>query len=672
LKVLLSWLKEFVDVAVEPGRLGEDLTLAGLALDGLETQGQDAVLDLDITTNRVDCMNVYGVAREVSVLYGLPLRPMELTVHESTSPLGFEVTIEAGDLCPRFCARVLDVRVGPSPAWLRDRLEVVGVRPINNVVDLTNYVMLEMGQPSHAFDLARIPKGHLQVRWAREGERLTTLDGVERALSPKTGVVAGREGPLALAGIMGGRSSEVSPETRTIALEAAYWEPLAIRRAAKVLLMHTEASHRFERGADPEAPPVALARMGHLLERIGGGNARRGLVDVSSGPRGTRRVALRMSRLAQVLGTPVPAGRCREILLGLGFGIEREAAESLTLRVPSWRGDVSREVDLIEEVGRHYGFGKIPSTLPKTTGGAGLLPAQARERRLRDLLVGAGLDEVINYAFVSDEAAAPTGGPRVALENPLAEVQGVLRDSLVIPGLLTNLKTNLRQGRRDVRLFEIGRVFRGGASLEEQRHLGLLLTGAARGRHWSEKPRATDFFDMKGLVEVLVAEAGMPEFGREGLPGFLHPGKAASLTLSGKPVGFLGALSPGLAESWELRDEAFLAELDLDPILLATKGPVRVQPLDRFPSVGRDLSIESDLSASALEEAILTAGGELLRSVSIVDRYEGPPVPEGKVSLTVSLRYQHPDRTLTSEEVQASLERVIRELRSAGAEIRGE
>src|SRR3989442_10725756 len=254
MKVPLSWLREFVDVPAEPRQLGEDLTFVGLALEGLEGRGSDAVLDLDVTTNRVDCMNVYGVAREVSVLYDVPLRPPDLSFPETGPPASeaLDVTIEASDLCPRFCARVLDVRIGPSPEWIRERLEAVGVRPINNVVDLTNYVMMEMGHPSHAFDLDRIPEHRLRVRWAREGERLTTLDGEERTLSPRIGVVAGPDAPLALAGIMGGGSSEVSDETRIVALEAAYWEPVAIRRAAKALGMRTQASHRFDGGAAPK------------------------------------------------------------------------------------------------------------------------------------------------------------------------------------------------------------------------------------------------------------------------------------------------------------------------------------------------------------------------------------------------------------------------------------
>ncbi len=465
MKVPLSWLREFVDVAVEPGRLGEDLTLAGFALDGLESDGKDAVLDLDVTTNRVDCMNVYGLAREVSVLYGLPLRPLELSLAEKgrAASQALEVGIEAPDLCPRFSARVLDVRLGPSPAWIRDRLESVGVRPIHNVVDLTNYVMMEMGHPSHAFDLARIPEGRLRVRWAREGEKLQTLDGVLRTLSPRHGVVAGPEGALALAGVMGGAASEVSEETKVVALEAAYWEPLAIRRAARALGMHTEASHRFERGADPEATVTALDRIAHLLTKIGAGTARPGVVDRVAVPRAKRTVSLRPARVRAVLGVDVPQPKAEAILSGLGFRVQ----PGMAVEVPSWRSDVGREADLIEEVGRHFGLDKIPSSIPPTDARGGLGHGQAEERTVRVTLVAAGLTEAMTYSFVGAPAGAG-GSARdgvVALENPLADAQSVLRSSLVLPGLLEALDANQRQGRRDVAFFEVGRVFYPGPGL---------------------------------------------------------------------------------------------------------------------------------------------------------------------------------------------------------------
>ncbi|MBI3932446.1 MAG: phenylalanine--tRNA ligase subunit beta [Acidobacteria bacterium] len=679
MKVLLSWLREFVDVRVETARLAEDLTLAGLAVDAVEGRGEDAVLDLDVTTNRVDCMNVHGVAREVSVLYGLPLKPLEASFAESgaASADTLEVLIEAPDLCPRFCARVLDVRLGPSPSWIRDRLEVVGVRPINNVVDLTNYVMIEMGHPSHAFDLARIPEGKLRVRWGREGERLTTLDGVARTLAPRVGVVAGMHEALALAGIMGGASSEVSETTRTVALEAAYWEPLAIRRAAKTLSLRTEASHRFERGADPEGPPVATARIAHLLQKIGAGTSRPGLIDSGGARRAPRTAQLRTSRVTLVLGTKVPEARGREILTGLGFRTRGREADAEVYEVPTWRGDVSREVDLVEEVARHHGLASIPSTVPPSRGVEGLRPWQVRERAVRETMVAAGLTEVASYSFVSEAEAAADPAPRVALRNPLSADQGVLRSSLVIPGLLGALRTNLRYGRRDVGIFEIGRVFGPGEPLpREERRLGILLSGAAMPAHWSQKARAADVFDVKGILDALAARLGLGALrvAPEGLPPFVHPGKSARILRGSEALGWLGALHPDLASAWELRDEAVAAEIALDGILAAPASPARFRPLPRFPEVSRDLSIVCDAASPAadVESRIHAAGGDLLRGVRVTDRYEGPPVPAGRVSLTVALRYHHPERTLAGEEVEESVDRVVRALRAAGAEIRGE
>jgi phenylalanyl-tRNA synthetase beta chain len=682
MKVPLSWLREFVDVRAEVSKLAEDLTLIGLAVDGVETHEGDSVLDLDITTNRVDCMNVYGVAREVSVLYRTPLRPIPADIVESGRPAAEElqVVVEAADLCPRFCARVLDVRIGPSPAWLRERLEKVGVRPISTVVDLTNYVMMEMGHPSHAFDLARIPQRRLHVRWAREGERVTTLDGVERALTPRQGVVAGPEAPLALAGIMGGATSEVGDDTRVVALEAAYWDPLSIRRAARSLGMHTEASHRFERGADPEAPPLATARIAHLLAKIGAGSVRPGLIDQHVAPRPRRTSMFRPGRADALLGVPVPGEESQRILEGLGFTV-RESVEGTSVEIPSWRGDASREADLVEEVGRHYGLDKIPSTVPPGRGAEGLRPWQQRLRAVRHALAGAGLVEVITYAFVSDRASDGHVPPRTALRNPLSDEQGVLRTSLVVPGLIGVLQTNLRRGRRDAHLFEVGRVFLPGDQpdwpVKEVQRMGLLMTGSGQPAHWSARPRKADFFDATGVLHVLGQRLGLPLWELrapgEGLPPFLHPGKAAEIWNGGQRIGHVGAVHPQQAEAWELREETVVAELDLDPLLQARPAS-RFRALPRFPMVARDLSIACATSVPLgdLESSIRAAAGDLLRDVWVVDRYEGAPLKPGTVSVTVTLQYQHPSRTLTGDEVEASVRRVRDALRAAGCEIRGE
>ena len=679
MKLPLSWLREYAPFTVEPRRLADDLTGVGLAVDGIDTHGAETVLELDVTTNRVDCMNVYGVAREVAAIYGLALRPLETAASERGAPAGdaLEVAIEAPELCGRFSARLLDVKVAPSPAWLRDRLELVGIRSINNVVDLTNYVMVEMGQPSHAFDLARVPGASLVVRWSREGETVETLDGQTRTLPARVGVIAGKgaEPALALAGIMGGASSEIQEDTRTVALEAAWWDPLATRRSARALGMHTEASHRFERGADVAAGRPALARLAHLALKIGAGSVRPGVIEVRGHEREARSIRLRSARVDALLGAPVPWAQQQRTLEALGFALTGTAAEA-EVRPPTWRLDVAREADLVEEVGRHFGLDAIPSALPPS-GHVGVLRAsQRRERRIREVLTGIGMTEVINYAFVPGGDVAPL--PAVRLANPLTNEQDTLRTSLAVPGLVGALRTNVRLGRRDAALFELGRVFLAGPERpREERRLGLLLAGQWYPRHWSLKPRPFDLFDVKGILELLFDRLGatQPSVEAQGpLPEFLHPGRAARLASDGRAVGFVGVLHPEVADRYELKGEAVLLELDVETLLEAPAGIARFRSLDRFPAVERDLSILCDEStpAAEIDARVRRVAGERLRSVSLVDRYTGNQVPAGKVSLTVSLRFQDRERTLTSEEVQASVDAVVRELRAAGLEIRGE
>ena len=679
MKIPLSWVREFVDFEEDLARLAKDLTLVGLAVDGVLISGGETILDLDITTNRVDCMNVYGVAREIAVLYGRPLRPLEVGFSESGEPASasLSVSVEAEHLCPRFCGRVLDVVVQASPDWIVRRLEAAGVRSISNVVDLSNYVMLEMGQPSHAFDLAKVPEGRLAVRWAREGEQVKTLDGVERKLHEGTGIVAGALGPLGLAGIMGGASSEVSETTRAIILEAANWEPLAIRRAARSLGMHTEASHRFERSADPEAPPLALARFAHLLQKISGGSARPGLVDCRPSPKAQRVVRLRQARAEAVLGTRLEEGECRRILEGLGFLLGPGQGGETSVTLPSWRADVTREIDVIEEIARHHGLDKIESTFPRSSLAGALRPWQARERALGDALAAAGFDEAVHYAFVSEKEAAWVEGPRVALANPLSEEQSVLRNSLVVPGLIGALRANESQGRRDVALFEIGRVFLPTAGPpKEERRAGVLWAGRARLAHWSERARDVDFFDVKGLLEVVLGRlgAGDLEWTAEGAPPFLHPGQAALVKRKGRPLGYAGRVHPDVIGAFALRGSPVVAELLVEELLHEEPKAERVHSLDRFPPVPRDLSVLVDekLAARELLAKVSGVGAPLLRSASVVDRYLGPPVALGKVSLTLALVFQDPERTLTGEEVQEAVDRIVVAIQSLGGEIRRE
>jgi phenylalanyl-tRNA synthetase beta chain len=665
MRVPLSWLREHVEVPVEPARLAEDLTLAGLAVDAIEQHGDDVVLDIDVTTNRVDCMNVRGVAREVGVLYRRPLLPLALDFTERGEPAhtALRVEIDAPELCPRFCARVLYVRLGPSPDWMQRRLDLVGVRPINNIVDLSNYVMMELGHPSHAFDLAKVPQGLLRVRWAAEGEKLTTLDGQERTLGSRIGVVAGPDAPLALAGVMGGASSEVTERTGTVALEAAYWDPLTIRRVSRALALHSEASHRFSRGADPEGPLPAISRIAHLLEKLGAGSVRPGVIDVHPAPRPARSSVLRERRVTALLGVAVPAADSQRILEGLGF--EVSGGPDLQVGVPSWRGDVSREIDLVEEVARHT-LQRVPSTVPAGRSAEGLRPRQVRDRKVREVLAGAGLTEVISLPFCA-EAHAP-GGP--ALANPLAADEGRLRTSLVLPGLLRALQANLRAGRRDLAIHELGRVFVGGG---EELRLGILLAGHAPS-HWSARPRPFDFFDVKGLLELLAARLGFQASFERSEEGLLHPGQSALVRVGGEVAGHLGALHPEVAREWDLPAVPLVAELRVEALCGDARPMPRFASLPRFPSVTRDLAVVVPGERTAAEVEALVRGADAagLVRVAVVDRYVGAPIPEGQASLTVALSFQDPERTLTGDEVQAQVTRIVDSLRSQGLEIRGE
>jgi len=677
MKIPVSWVRDFVDLKVEAEQLADDLTSIGLACDGIEKFGAEAVLDLDITTNRVDAMNMYGVAREAATFYGLPLKPLDLGFRESGAPSSdaLRVVIEAPELCPRFAARVFDVRVGPSPSWLKDRLELAGHRSISNIVDLSNYVMLEMGQPTHAFDLTRLSGAVLKARMASKGEVVKTLDGVDRTLTAAMGVVADDAGGLAIAGVMGGASSEISDRTTTVALEAAYWNALLIRRAAKALGMHTDASHRFERGADPAAGPVAIARFANLAGKGSMGTARPVLIQAEGAQIAPRRITLDLGHADARLGTRVPGKESRTTLTRLGFEIkEPESAASPTwdVLIPTWRSDCTREVDLIEEVGRHHGLMKIAPTVPPSRRAASLTPAQRTERQLKALLSGLGYREALHVNFVSSAKCDPSQGAVVKIANPLSVDQDALRTSLVMPGLLEALERNQRHGARDIQFFETGRTF--SPSPEgptETPRLALLLSGTTP-RGWAGQPRPLDFFDMKRTLEELLGQRPGTSMVLDpmGAPPFLHPGRSAVIRLDGQVRGYVGEVHPDTIAAFSLKDRPVVAEI----LLLAPASSSAVFKVpSRFPGVVRDLSILAPTSASARDVLALAKekAGPSARQVTLIDRFEGAGVPAGQVSLTLSFLFQDDVRTLSSEEVESSMETVRSSFSKAGYSVRG-
>jgi phenylalanyl-tRNA synthetase beta chain len=679
-KIPVSWIKDFVELTVEPQQLADDLTSIGLACDGIETFGAEAVLDLDITTNRVDAMNMFGVAREAAAFYSLPLKPLDLDFTESgiAASETLYVEIAAPELCPRFAARVFDVHVGPSPDWLKSRLELAGHRSINNIVDLSNYVMLEMGQPTHAFDLAKLRGSLLRARMAVAGETVKTLDDVERTLQPTMGVVADAEGALAIAGIMGGASSEISNETRTVALEAAYWNPLLIRRAAKSLGMHTDASHRFERGADPLAGPTGIERFANLAGKGAMGTARPVLIQAQGVEIKPRRLTLSVGNIDRRLGASVDPQAAHTTLTRLGFDVASpsQAGTEMTfdVGVPSWRGDCTREVDLIEEVGRHYGLMKIVPTVPASRRAAGLTTVQRTERDLKALLSGLGYREALHLNFVSSSRCDPSQGDLVMIANPLSVEQNALRTSLVVPGLLEGLERNQRHGARNVLFFETGRTFSPSTNGPvETPRLALLVAGATP-RSWAAKPRALDFFDLKRTVEEVLARFtdGSASFERAGAPPFLHPGRSVTIRLGGRTCGYLGEIHPDVIAAFSLKDRPVVAEIEMEA--LSKRTALGFASFSRFPEVGRDITIL--IAAGTSSDEILAqakaAAGPKARAVEVADVFSNPELEKlGQLSVTLALRFGDDARTLTGEEVESLVDAVRNSFPSSGIRANG-
>jgi len=670
------------------------------------------VLELEITPNRPDCLGVYGVARELHAATGAPLSPPPWAEDPGgEGPIGSrgappEVTVECPDLCPRFTARVFEnVTVAPSPAWLRGRLMAAGQRPISNVVDITNYVMLLTGQPLHAFDLDRVAGERLTVRRAREGEQVRTLDGETRRLDPEMVVIEDAEGPTSIAGLMGGARSEVQPDTTRVLLEVATWNGPNIHRSSVLLGLRSEASGRFEKGLAPEQCMHAQAVATRLMIECSGATVLNGTIDVGgvadSGaqPHGPM-IRLRDSRVRGILGMSVPVERQAAILEALDFRAE-PAEDGLDVRVPALRrGDVAREADLIEEVARINGLERLPATLPKRRGAYGLLsPGQRLRRRAVDVLTGRGLYEVVGWTFTSPSLADRLRlGPEdvrrdaAAVENPLSEEQSLLRTTL-LGSLLDAARQNSSRGMGDLRLFEIGTVFHPGApgrsgnggargrpsgtGIDEHRSLALLLAGRLHEAGWGAgDPPVADFFAAKGFLEALVRalRAGPLELAPAAEP-FLRPGRSAAILLGGEGIGWLGELHPLVAESWELQGASCL-EIDLDRLVeSAIENDRRSEgyvDLIGYPPLRQDLAVilPAEVAAGEALATVRAAAGELLNDVRVFDVYTGPQVGDGRRSLALALSFRSSERTLTDADVAPVREGIVAALRRLGGELR--
>jgi phenylalanyl-tRNA synthetase beta chain len=674
----------------------------------------EAVLELEVTPNRVDCFGVYGVAREVHAISGAPLAPEPWAEDALAEGAGSvedyaSVAVEVPDLCPRFTGRVFtDVTIAPSPAWLQARLAAAGQRPINNVVDITNYVMLLTAQPLHAFDLGKVPAGALTIRTASDGEKMKTLDDVERTFDAETVLVCDRNGPSGIAGIMGGQVSEVSEQTTSVLLEVATWNGTNILRSSRLLSLRSEASARFEKQLHPELCLRAQRIASKLMVELCGAKLVPGTIDVAAEVPEPRKLTLRGARVEGLLGMPISQADQVAYLERLGFGVETAGADLEVTIPPDRHYDVTREVDLIEEVGRVHGLDEhLPSTLPAVAGRVGGLSREQRlRRRAEDTMRDLGFDEVVGWSFTDpgepSRLRIPADDPRadgVVLSNPLSEDQSVMRRNL-LGSLLDIAQRNLARDADAIALFESGRVYltdpagppkpasgTGSRGLDvlagrfpgerpapdrEPHRIGCLAVGPLMAKSWRGGGEPADFFALKGVVEALAGQLGATISCEPGEEPFLHPGRSATVSVGGTAAGWIGELHPLVCRAWDMA-AAVGFEVDLATLAAAASvGEEAYDDVTTFPAVYRDLAVvvPIDLPAAELRQAVLAGGGELLRAADVFDLYEGEQVGEGRKSLALRLEFRSPDRTLTDEEVTERRSAIEAELEKIGGSLR--
>jgi phenylalanyl-tRNA synthetase beta chain len=692
MKVLFRWLKEFVDVKAPAADLRARLSLCGVAVDSIEESAAGPVLDAEITANRPDCLGHYGMAREVATIYRLPLKAVQPKLKEAAEKVAdaTRVEIESPDLCGRYTARILPgVKVQPSPDWLRQRLEAIGEKSINNVVDVANYVMFELGQPLHAFDLDKLDERRIVVRRARAGEKLRTLDDVERTLTKEMCVIADASRGVAIGGVMGGADSEIGFSTRNILLESAWFDPISVRRTSKALGLRSEASYRFERGTDPEMADLASRRAAELIQQVAGGEILSGVVDVYPRREPPKKIQLARKELLRALGSDVPDRDIEEILSALGFHPVRTDAQrgssgsimaEWECQQPSWRRDVTRGIDLIEEVARHFGYDKFPPRLPPAKLPAHRLPHAEAQDRLLERIVALGYQEIVEIPLVERERDALFRAQNVtpaAIANPLAEDASMMRSNGTV-SMVGAIGWNLNHGQRNLRLFEVGKAYelRDGEPVETT-VLTLGATGLAREKNIYEAAREFAFADLKGDLDRIGELAGGFTW-QAGGPGWLAAACAAKISFARDEgdLGIAGQLARRTSEQWKLRQDVFVAELRLEPLLLgieAASAATRFTPLPRFPAVERDFSLvlADGITFLEVENVIRSLEIPELQSIEAADLFRGGQIPGGKFSLMVRVRFQSERATLTEAQLTDFSARIATALeKNLGATLR--
>jgi phenylalanyl-tRNA synthetase beta chain len=656
-------------------------------LDVKEVIGlDDTIFILELTPNRGDCLSMVGVAREVAALLGQELRMPDSRVTESEPDIGGQVSVDisAPDLCGRYVARLFrNIRVGPSPLWMQERLRAAGIRPISNIVDITNYVMMELGQPLHAFDYDTVKDGHIIVRRALDGETLVSLDGSERRLNSEMLVIADPGGPVAVAGVMGGLDTEVTDRTRNVLLESAHFNPTSIRRTSRILGLRSESSSRFEKGVDITGCLRAADRAARLLLDLGAGEVARGARDNYPGQSAPRTVILRPERVEHVLGVNVPRQEGVDILTRLEFRV-KDSGRDLLVTVPGYRVDVSVEEDLIEEIARMYGYNKIPYTLPYGPSTKGSRTArQALDFSVRDCLAALGMNEVVTYSFTGpstlDRLPVPKDSPQadmIRLQNPLSEEQSAMR-TILLPGLLEVLQRNASRRITDLAVFEVGKVFlssKSGPLPLENTVLAAAAMGNAPGG-WNRPGLPYDFYYIKGALETLFDRISVTGYSleREAENGLFHPGRAARIAVDNAVAGVIGELHPDLLENYDLPKRAVAMEIDLEVVSRHSGRPRTYRRLPRFPWIERDLAlvVPQDIPARDIIRVIRKHGGKFLQEIRLFDIYRGEQVKEGCQSMAFSLKFQAGDKTLTDQEINIPIAAVAQALAEQfGAELR--
>ena len=707
MKVVYNWLKDFVDVTATVEELAARLALHGTNVGSVEAQPLGGVIDAEITSNRPDCLGVYGIAREVAAIYKLDLKraaPKPAQSSKAKTTDAVSVKIAAPELCGRFTARVIrNVKIQPSPPWLRERLEAAGVASINNVVDATNYVMLELGHALHAFDYDLVRDHSIVVRQARPQEKIKTLDGVVRELAPEICMIADGDGSRAvgIGGIMGGGETEISFSTKNVLIECAWFEPVAIRRATRFLKLHTEASTRFSRGADPEMAELASRRCAELILQLAGGELLGGVVDVYPGKRAPKKITLTRAEILRVMGADIADREVESSLGALGFTpvrVDQNRGQLGSILAawectqPSWRADVEREIDLIEEVARIYGLNKFPPRLPAARQGAARLLQYEAESRLRERLIGLGYREIVTIPHVAEDRDIlfrPDGVIPARLANPLSEEANILRSNGSV-SMAAAIEWNLNHSQRNVRLFEIGRHYRfapqnktGETSLAplETVFLTLGATGEAREKSIYENARIYEFADLKGDLDALGSLTGGFNWKHDG-PKWLNPSHAAHLSVphysrNTEMLGLAGQLSRRIMDKLKLRQDVFIAELELEPLYRSyydLKNSRRFEPIPKFPAVERDFSLifkDSGVTFGQIAGAIYHLNIPEVVSVQALDLYRGKNIPPGTFSLMIRVTLQSREGTLTDAEIVEISSRVLRPLQYTwGAQLR--